>query len=104
MGIDATADIRALVAAPQDEALDPSRALAFVSHEEFGGQATFVGRVRRHNHGRDVVAVHYDMFEPLALATFEAIAREILAEVSPELRLYAAHARGRLAVGDVAVV
>src|SRR6476659_1774895 len=88
------AAIRALVAAPREDALEPARALAFVSHDEFGGQALFVGRVRRHNHGRDVVAVHYDLFEPLALATFEAIARESFAEVAPELRIYVAHAKG----------
>ena len=98
------AAIRALVVAPRDAALDPARALEFVAHAEFGGQALFVGRVRRHNHGRDVVAVHYDLFEPLALATFETIAREAFAEVTPELRIYVAHAKGELAVGDIAVV
>jgi molybdopterin synthase catalytic subunit len=96
--------IRALVATPRADALDPARALEFVSHAEFGGQALFVGRVRRHNHGRDVVAVHYDLFETLALATFDAIAREAFAEVAPELRIYVAHAHGRLEVGDTAVV
>jgi molybdopterin synthase catalytic subunit len=96
--------IRALVAAPRDDVLDPARALEFVTHAEFGGQALFVGRVRRHNHGRDVVAVEYDLFEPLALATFEAISREAFAEVTPELRIYVAHAHGRLEVGDTAVV
>ena len=98
------AAIRALVAAPRDAALDPARALDFVSHQEFGGQALFVGRVRQHNHGRDVVAVEYDLFEPLARATFEAIARESLAGVTTELRVYVAHAHGRLDVGDIAVV
>jgi molybdopterin synthase catalytic subunit len=96
--------IRALVATPRDDVLDPARALEFVTHAEFGGQALFVGRVRRHNHGRDVVAVEYDLFEPLALATFEAISREAFAEVTPELRIYVAHAHGRLEVGDTAVV
>jgi molybdopterin synthase catalytic subunit len=98
------AAIRALVATPRDAALDPARALEFVSHEEFGGQALFVGRVRRHNHGRDVVAVEYDLFEPLALATFGGLAREAFADITPELRVYVAHAHGRLEVGDIAVV
>ena len=64
------AAVHAIVAAPRDAALDPARALDFVSHEEFGGQALFVGRVRRYNHGRDVVAVEYDLFEPLARTMF----------------------------------
>lgn len=98
------AAIRVLVAAPRDAALDTARALGFVAHEEFGGQALFVGRVRRHNHGRDVVAVHYDLFEPLVLTTFETLARDAIAEFGPELRVYVAHAKGELAVGDIAVV
>jgi len=98
------AAIQAFVAAPREAALDPARALDFVTHAEFGGQALFVGRVRRHNHGRDVVAVHYDLFEPLALATFDAIAREAFVDVTPELRIHVAHAKGELAVGDIAVV
>ena len=98
------AAIRALVATPRDDALDPARALDFVTHEEFGGQALFVGRVRRHNHGRDVIAVEYDLFEPLVRTTFEALAREAFADVTPELRVYVVHAHGRLDVGDIAVV
>jgi molybdopterin synthase catalytic subunit len=98
------AAIRALVVAPRDAALDPARALEFVSHEEFGGQALFVGRVRRHNHGRDVVAVEYDLFEPLVRTTFEALAREAFADITPDLRVYVAHAHSRLEVGDIAVV
>ena len=98
------AAIHALVAAPRDDALDPARALEFVTHAEFGGQALFVGRVRRHNHGRDVVAVEYDLFEPLVRTTFDAIAREAMANITPELRIYVAHAHGRLEVGDTAVV
>ena len=50
--------------------------------------------MRRHNHGRDVVAVEYDLFEPLARATFDAIAHESFADVTPELRVYVAHAHG----------
>lgn len=104
MDTNAIADVHARVAAPRADALDPARALAFVAHEEFGGQALFVGRVRRHNHGRDVVAVEYDLFEPLARTTFESLAREAFADIAPELRLYVAHAHGRLEVGDIAVV
>ena len=60
--------------------------------------------MRRHNHGRDVVAVEYDLFEPLVRTTFETIANGAIAEITPELRIYVAHAHGRLDVGDTAVV
>ena len=84
--------------------LDPAAALEFVSDPGFGGIAMFVGRVRDLNHGRVVTGVSYDMFQPLALNGFRAIAGGIDARFGPKLRLYVAHATGRLGVGDLAVV
>jgi molybdopterin synthase catalytic subunit len=84
--------------------LDPQAALDFVSDPGFGGITSFVGRVRDLNHGRVVVGVSYDMFEPLALTVFAEAAAAAQADVGPRLKLYVAHARGRLAVGDLAVV
>ena len=84
--------------------LDPAAALDFVSAPGFGGFAMFVGRVRALNHGRTVAGVSYDMFEPLALNGFRAICSDIEGRFGPKVRLYVAHAKGRLAVGDPAVV
>lgn len=84
--------------------LDPSAALEFVSDPGFGGIALFVGRVRDLNHGRVVTGVSYDMFEPLARNGFKAIAADIDTRFGPKVRLYVAHAKGRLGVGDLAVV
>ena len=84
--------------------LDPAAALDFVSDPGFGGIAMFVGRVRALNPGRVVTGVSYDMFEPLALNGFRAIAEDIDTRFGPKVRLYVAHAKGRLGVGDLAVV
>lgn len=84
--------------------LDAATGLDFVSDPGFGGLALFVGKVRAQNHGRDVVGVSYDLFEPLALEVFATIDAAARADVGPRLRLFIAHARGRLAVGDIAVV
>lgn len=84
--------------------LDPAAALAEVSDPGFGGLTMFVGRVRDWNHGRQVTGVSYDLYEPLALRRFAEIAAEVEQAVGPRLKLYIAHARGRLAVGDLAVV
>lgn len=84
--------------------LDAAAALAHVSDPGFGGITMFVGRVRDLNHGRQVTGVSYDLFEPLALQRFAEIAAEVEQEVGPRVKLYIAHARGRLAVGDLAVV
>lgn len=85
-------------------ALDPAEALAFVADERFGGIDIFIGRVRRHSHGREVVGIDYDMFNPLALQVFATAAADAVAAYGPALKVYAAHAKGRLAVGDIAVI
>lgn len=84
--------------------LDPSAALEFVSDPGFGGTTMFVGRIRDLNHGRTVTGITYDMFDALALNVFREAAEEAAAECGPKLKLYVAHAKGRLSVGDLAVI
>lgn len=84
--------------------IDPVAALDFVSDPAFGGITTFIGRVRDHNVGRDVTGISYDMFDALALNVFTAAARKAGEEVGPRLKVYVAHSKGRLVVGDIAVV
>lgn len=84
--------------------LDPQAAIDFVSDNAFGGIDVFIGRVRAASHGRECVAVHYDMFDPLALTVFQRSAAKALAAYGPKAKCYVAHAKGRLAVGDLAVV
>lgn len=84
--------------------LDSSVALAFVSEPGFGGIAMFLGTVRDLNVGRGVLGVSYDMFDPLALTVFANAATEAKVVCGSHLKIYVAHAKGRLAVGDLAVV
>lgn len=84
--------------------LDAAAALEFVADPRFGGVALFVGRVRDHNHGREVLGISYDLFEPLALAIFARAAAEAEAACGTPLKIHVAHAKGRLAVGGIAVV
>lgn len=97
-------DIHTAVVDISEGSLDPAAALEFVSDPRFGGITTFIGRVRVHNLGREVTGVSYDMFEPLALKTFRAIAERAQAEIGGPMKLYIAHAKGHLAIGDLAVV
>lgn len=85
-------------------ALDVTAALDFVADPRFGGIASFVGRVRDHNVGRVVTGIDYDLFEPLALKQFRTIGERVLAEVRAPLKLWIAHAKGDLTIGDLAVV
>jgi molybdopterin synthase catalytic subunit len=84
--------------------LNPAAALEFVSDPRFGGIATFIGRVRQHNHGRVVTGITYDLFDPLALRIFQDIGERARAEVGGPFKLYIAHAKGSLRIGDFAVV
>ena len=84
--------------------LDPASAIDFVSNPAHGGIDVFIGRVRKSSHGRQCVAVHYDMFDSLALEVFRATAAASVERYGPDARCYVAHAKGRLAVGDLAVV
>lgn len=97
-------DIHAAVTDIARAPLDPAAALAFVSDRRFGGIATFIGRVREHNLGRVVTGVSYDLFEPLALRTFRAIGARAQQDIGGPMKLYIAHARGALGIGDLAVV
>jgi molybdopterin synthase catalytic subunit len=93
------------VADRAQEILDPAAALAFVSGDPgFGGISMFVGRVRDLNQGRNVVGISYDLYRPLALTRFSEVAEQAQREFGPRIRIYIAHALGRLAVGDLAVV
>lgn len=87
-----------------DGPVDPAEGLRFVTDDAFGGINMFVGRVRRQSHGRAVTGIHYDMFDPLARVVFQRAAEAAIATFGPALKVYVAHAKGRLAVGDVAVV
>jgi molybdopterin synthase catalytic subunit len=84
--------------------LDPTAAFDFVADPGFGGMAMFVGRVRDFNHGRAVTGISYDLFDALALKLFGEFAADALARFGPRLKLHISHARGRLGVGDLAVV
>lgn len=85
-------------------AIDPLEGIDSVSDPGFGGLDVFIGKVRDLNQGQAVLGITYDLFEPLVLREFERMVAEVRAQFGPQLKLYVAHARGRLAVGDVAVV
>ncbi len=85
-------------------AIDPGEGIAAVSDPGFGGIDVFIGKVRDLNQGRPVLGISYDLFEPLVLNEVQRLAAEVQAAYGPKLKLYVAHAKGRLAVGEVAVV
>lgn len=86
------------------ETLDPRLAQAAVASNAFGGVVTFLGVVREFaNDGRRVSGLSYEAHEALAVAEFEAIAREART-AHGEVAIAIIHRIGDLAVGDIAVV
>lgn len=84
--------------------LDPAEALDFVAAPENGAGALFLGAVRNLNMGRDVRAVSYDVFAPLAEESFREICAEAREKWGEGTNIYVAHAKGKLAVGDLSIV
>lgn len=86
-----------------DGPLDVAAISASVATGACGAIGLFVGVVRDENAGRRVTHLDYEAYAPLAIRTFEQIARETR-ERWPSTRLAIAHRIGRLAVGEASVV
>lgn len=85
------------------EPLDPGRLLSLARRDGDGGLAVFVGVVRDRSEGREVTAMEYQAYEPMAERELRRIEEELSGRF-PTARLVLRHRIGRLAVGEVAVV
>jgi len=81
--------------------IDLGRLVEVVSAPDRGGVATFLGLVRNHHGGRQVLRLEYSAYESMA----EAEAARILAEAESRwpVRVGLTHRLGELAIGDAAV-
>jgi molybdopterin synthase catalytic subunit len=82
--------------------LDVAALIASVDPSGMGAVASFVGLVRDHNQGRNVLHLEYDAYEPLALRGLDRI-RDEAAERWPAVRLAIHHRIGRLDIGEASV-
>jgi molybdopterin synthase catalytic subunit len=81
--------------------LDLARLVHAVSAPDRGGVATFLGLVRNHHGGRQVLRLEYSAYEPMAEAEAQRILDE--AETRWPVRVLLEHRLGDLAIGDAAV-
>ena len=86
----------------RDTPLSVDEALAAVSDPAAGGIALFVGAVRDHDQGQNVVRLGYSA-HPSAVAELRRVAEKVAASFSVTA-VAAVHRVGDLAVGDLAVV
>ena len=91
-------DPRVFVAVTTDP-IDVAALAARVARPAAGAMATFVGTVRDASHGRRVLGIDYEAYEPMALRVLERIGDEMCAEW-PVAAAALVHRLGRLDVGD----
>jgi molybdopterin synthase catalytic subunit/molybdopterin converting factor small subunit len=73
-----------------------------VVDERAGAIATFLGTVRAHSRGRDVIALEYEAYEEMAEEVMAAIAEELQARYDV-CKVAMAHRLGRVEVGETSV-
>jgi len=86
----------------RDNPLDVAEVTAAVSDPAAGGVNVFVGAVRDHDGGRDVLELEYTA-HPSAEAQLAEVAAEVAAEFDV-VAVAAVHRVGTLRIGDLAVV
>lgn len=64
-----------------------------------GAVITFEGTVRRDESGRELVALDYEVYQPMAQTTLERLAAEISTQFDL-LALQVTHSKGRVRVGE----
>lgn len=90
--------------AVSEETLSVEEAIKFIKADNHGAVDLFIGTVRNRNLGRDVVAVDYDVFIPLALSVFESICKLAISQFAASLKIYLSHFKGKLPVGGQSVI
>ncbi|NUO82745.1 molybdenum cofactor biosynthesis protein MoaE [candidate division KSB1 bacterium] len=82
--------------------IDPARLLAAVEDGASGGTVLFLGCVRDHSNGQQVVALEYEAYEPMALRQMEHIKAEVC-QRWPVRGLALVHRLGYMKVGEISV-
>jgi len=83
-------------------AIDPGRAIGFVTDPGAGGICTFLGTVRDRSDAGDVTGLTYEAWQDLAVTRLDELGRELL-DTWPVRRVALLHRFGELEVGDISV-
>ncbi len=84
-----------------EQPIDITPLIAAVQSPARGGIAMFLGTVRDHEGGRDVLRLHYSAYHPMAEAECARIVAE--AQTKWDVAVSVAHRLGRLDIGETAV-
>jgi MoaE-MoaD fusion protein len=83
--------------------LSVDRAVAAIQHENGGGEAIFIGRVRRWSEGKKIRHLFYECHISMAESEISKIVSEISGRW-PILKVHIEHRIGKLEVGEIAVI
>jgi molybdopterin synthase catalytic subunit len=83
--------------------IDPVLAYSLLQAPDTGGMALFVGTVRNHAHGKEVVRLMFEAYEPMALSEMKKIAARAR-EHWPLSGVVMQHVIGERKVGEAVVL
>lgn len=86
------------------DTIDLNEVYTALASPECGAQLVFIGVVRQENEGRQVRAVSYEAYLPLAETVLKELAAEARTRVATPLRVAIAHRTGTLKVGEMSTV
>lgn len=67
-----------------------------------GGIVTFEGRIRNHNHGKEVTALNYECYKPMSIKVLEDITKQAKTKWNLN-KAIAVHRIGNIQIGEIAV-
>ena len=87
-----------------DSKIDINHYLEQTINHKFGALDIFIGKVRDFNQNRDVVAVEYEIFEPLAKKILEELCVEVRRKFVDDIDIIIVHRFGYLTVGEISIL
>lgn len=86
-----------------DKTLQTQDCIDFVSNDANGGLAVFIGTVRNHTKGKEVIRLEFEAYEKMAISEMRKIAEQAL-EKFPVTHIAIHHRVGVLEIGEIPVV
>jgi molybdopterin synthase catalytic subunit len=83
-------------------AIDVHRLIALVTTPQSGAVDVFIGTTRNHSHGREVVTLEYEAYEPMAVRELEILEAKAFNRWSLH-RIAIVHRIGRVEIGEASV-
>ncbi|MFO7824123.1 MAG: molybdenum cofactor biosynthesis protein MoaE [Cyclobacterium sp.] len=83
--------------------IDLNALYSWLQHPEAGGIDLFIGSVRNHAHGKSVIKLVFEGYEPMAIYQMNKLADQAIKQW-PIKRLLMIHALGSKNIGDPVVV